>query len=45
MIKSEQVFEAICKLGSCCWGLSENTSSEAISEALYKFGSKPGNSP
>jgi len=40
-----QVFEAICRLGSCCWGLSEVTSPEAISEALSKFGLKPGNSP
>jgi len=45
MIKSEQVFEAICKLGSYYWGISETTSSEAISEALSKLGSKPGNSP
>jgi len=45
MIQSEQVFEAICKLGSRYWGLSEVTSSEVILEALSKFFSKPGNSP
>lgn len=34
MIKSVQVFEAICKLGVCCRGHSEVTSLEAILEAL-----------
>jgi len=36
-----QVFKAICGLEACCWGLSEIISSEAISEALSKLGSKP----
>jgi len=36
-----QVFEAICKFGACCWGLSKVTSSEAASEALSRLVSNP----
>jgi len=44
-MRSEQVFGAICESGICCRGLSKTTSSEAISEAFFEFGLKPGNSP
>jgi len=37
MIKPEQMFEAICKSGSCCWGLSKVSSPEVISEAFSEF--------
>jgi len=35
--KSRLVEEAISWLGSCCWGLSVITSSEAMLEAFSKF--------
>ena len=42
---TREVVEAVCKLGVCCWGLSEATSPEATSEAFSSSNSTLGNSP
>ena len=40
-----ELVEAVCRLGVCCWGISEATSSEATSEAFCSSDSTSGNSP
>jgi len=42
---TREVVKAVCKLGVCCWGLSEATSPEATSEAFSSSNSTLGNSP
>jgi len=39
------VVEVVCRLGVCCWGLSEAYSSEATSKAFCSSDSTSGNSP